>query len=236
MGKRQSILRSAVAAGIAGLRSETSRVINIRRRDLDDQMLELRSLRGKNASVIDSMRTRIEQEQREFEMSTAKIQAVRAVHLKLLRDIFHELGARSLKAELALLTDALQQKGLKLGVRKIYAETFQRLQAIVDKAQSSGTEIHAMLGGTFRQLNTDFGFSPKCLRLRNWSPSCRKSRKLSSGICSTWAWAMPSNWRSLSSRSDWSVRSACGFVRCLSRSPTIWSSGANPQQRNWMPN
>ncbi len=159
MGKRQSILRSAVGAGIAGLRSETSRVINIRRRDLDDQMLELRSLRGKNASVIDSMRTRIEQEQREFEMSTAKIQAVRAVHLKLLRDIFHELGARSLKAELALLTDALQQKGLKLGVRKIYAETFQRLQAIVDKAQSSGTEIHAMLGGTFRQLNTDFGFS-----------------------------------------------------------------------------
>lgn len=111
MGKRQSILRSAVGAGIASLRTETSRVINIRRRDLDDQMLELRSLRGKNASVIDSMRTRIEQEQREFEMSTAKIQAVRAVHLKLLRDIFHELGARSLKAELALLTEALQQKG-----------------------------------------------------------------------------------------------------------------------------
>lgn len=159
MGKRQSILRSAVGAGIASLRTETSRVINIRRRDLDDQMLELRSLRGKNASVIDSMRTRIEQEQREFEMSTAKIQAVRAVHLKLLRDIFHELGARSLKAELTLLTEALQQKGLKLGVRKIYAETFHRLQAIVDKAQSSGTEIHAMLGGTFRQLNTDFGFS-----------------------------------------------------------------------------
>lgn len=159
MGKRQSILRSAVGAGIASLRTETSRVINIRRRDLDDQMLELRSLRGKNASVIDSMRTRIEQEQKEFEMSTAKIQAVRAVHLKLLRDIFHELGARSLKAELALLTDALQQKGLKLGVRKVYSDTFDRLRGIVDKAQSSGTEIHAMLGGTFRQLNTDFGFS-----------------------------------------------------------------------------
>ncbi|WP_092741171.1 dynamin family protein [Paracidovorax valerianellae] len=159
MGKRQSILRSAVGAGIASLRTETSRVINIRRRDLDDQMLELRSLRGKNASVIDSMRTRIEQEQKEFEMSTAKIQAVRAVHLKLLRDIFHELGARSLKAELALLTDALQQKGLKLGVRKVYSDTFDRLRGTVDKAQSSGTEIHAMLGGTFRQLNTDFGFS-----------------------------------------------------------------------------
>ncbi|MDA8522033.1 dynamin family protein [Acidovorax sp. NCPPB 4044] len=159
MGKRQGILRSAVATGVAALRSEAGRTINIRRRDLDDQMLELRSLRGKNASVIESMRVRIEQEQREFDASAAKIQAVRSVHLKLLRDIFHDLGARSLKAEMTTLVDALQQKGLKLGVRKIYVETFERLRAIVDKAQASATEIHAMLGGTFRQLNADFGFS-----------------------------------------------------------------------------
>ena len=52
MGQRQDILQSAVASGIAGLRTETGRVLNMRRRDLDDQMLELRSLRGKNASVI----------------------------------------------------------------------------------------------------------------------------------------------------------------------------------------
>ncbi|CAM3342763.1 dynamin family protein [Paracidovorax anthurii] len=159
MGKRQAILRSAVATGIAALRTETSRTINIRRRDLDDQMLELRSLRGKNASVIESMRGRIEQEQREFDASAAKIQAVRAVHLKLLRDIFHDLGARSLKAEMAALVETLQQKGLKLGIRKVYTDTFERLRATMDKAQASATEIHAMLGGTFRQLNADFGFS-----------------------------------------------------------------------------
>jgi hypothetical protein len=159
MGRRQAILRAAVATGVAGLRAETSRVINIRRRDLDDQMAELRSLRGKNASVIESMRHRVEQEQCEFDMSTAKIQAVRAVHLKLLRDVFHQLGAKSLKMELAELAQMLQQKGLKLGVRKIYAQTFDRLRGTLDKAQASGIEIQAMLGGTFRQLNAEFGFS-----------------------------------------------------------------------------
>ncbi len=159
MGKRQGILRSAVTSGVASLRTAAGRTINIRRRDLDDQVLELRSLRGKNASVIESMRVRIEQEQREFDASAAKIQAVRAVHLKLLRDIFQDLGARSLKAEMTALVEALQQKGLKFGVRKVYAETFERLRSIVDKAQASATEIHAMLGGTFRQLNADFGFS-----------------------------------------------------------------------------
>jgi hypothetical protein len=38
-------------------------VINIRRRDLTEQMLELKGLQGKNASVIKHMRTRITQEQ-----------------------------------------------------------------------------------------------------------------------------------------------------------------------------
>ena len=159
MGQRQAILRSAIGAGIAGLRAETSRVLNIRRRDLDDQMLELRSLRGKNAAVISSMRNRIEQEQREFDLSATKIHAVRAVHLKLLRDVFQQLGTKALKEQLTDLVGALQQKGLKLGVRKQYAETFKGLKSTLDMAQASATEIHAMLEGTFRQLNAEFGFS-----------------------------------------------------------------------------
>lgn len=159
MGRRQAILRSAIGAGVAGLRAETSRVLNIRRRDLDDQMLELRSLRGKNAAVIGSMRHRIEQEQKEFDLSATKIHAVRAVHLKLLRDVFQQLGAKALKEQLTDLVAALQQKGLKLGVRKQYAETFKGLKSTLDMAQASATEIHAMLEGTFRQLNAEFGFS-----------------------------------------------------------------------------
>ncbi|MDF1484274.1 dynamin family protein [Ramlibacter sp. H39-3-26] len=159
MGQRQVILRAAVSAGIASLRSETARVINIRRRDLDDQMLELRSLRGKNAAVIGAMRSRIEQEQREFDQSTSKIHAVRAVHIKLLREVFQMLGGPAIKSEMAELTQMLQQRGLKLGVRKAYVQTFERLRAILERAGSAGIEIHAMLGATFRQLNAEYGFS-----------------------------------------------------------------------------
>ena len=122
-------------------------------------MLELRSLRGPNAQVTDNMRGRIEQEQREFDASAARIQAVRAVHLRLLRDIFQQLGARSLKTEMSALEEALQARGLKLGARKIYIDTFSRLRKLLGSAQGSASEIHAMLGGTFRQLNAEYGFS-----------------------------------------------------------------------------
>jgi len=159
MGQRQKILRSAVAGGIGELRMEAGRAINIRRRDLAEQMIELKGLRGKNTSVIKHMRTRIEQEQSEFDASGAKIHAVRSVHLKLLREVFTLLGTSTLKAEMAELTVALRQPGIKLGVKKAYSHTFERLRAGLRKAQSTSGDIQSMLTGTFRQLNAEYGFS-----------------------------------------------------------------------------
>ncbi|WP_298931482.1 dynamin family protein [uncultured Ramlibacter sp.] len=159
MGQRQKILRSAVAGGISELRVEAGRAINIRRRDLAEQTIELKGLRGKNISVIKHMRTRIEQEQTDFDVSGAKIHAVRSVHLKLLREVFNLLGTSTLKVEMTELTDALRQPGIKLGVRKAYGLTFDRLREGLRKAQRTSAEIHSMLGGTFRQLNAEYGFS-----------------------------------------------------------------------------
>jgi hypothetical protein len=159
MGQRQKILRSAVGTNIAELRSEATRSLGIRRRDLAEQMVELKGLRGKNTSVIKHMRARIEQEQADFDASGAKIHAVRSVHLKLLRDVFHLLGTATLKTEMTELTDALRAKGLKLGVRKAYSHTFERLREGLRKAEKVSGEIQTMLTGTFRQLNAEYGFS-----------------------------------------------------------------------------
>ncbi len=159
MGQRQKILRSAVAGGIVELRAEAGRVLQIRRRDLAEQMLELRGLRGKNTSVIKHMRARIEQEQVEFNTSGAKIHAVRSIHLKLLREVFELLGTPTLKSELAQLTEALKQPGIKLGIKKAYGQTFARLREGLQKAQTTSAEIQSMLSGSFKQLNAEFGFS-----------------------------------------------------------------------------
>ena len=158
MGKRQLLLRAAVATGIAELQLEADRSIHIRRRDLAEQMDELRGLKGKNASVIKQMRTRIEQEQTEFDASGAKIHAVRSVHLKLLREVFHLLGAPTLKSELAELIQTLKQPGFKFGVKKAYGQTFERLREALQKAQAISGEIHNMLTASFKQLNAEFGF------------------------------------------------------------------------------
>ena len=159
MGKRQQILGKAMAAGITDLRAETGRVINIRKRDLTEQMLELKGLQGKNITVIKNMRSRISQEQADFDLGGAKIHAVRSVHLKLLREVFGILGSSALKKEMQQLTEALTQKGLKLGVRRAYGETFDRLRGNLHNVQTLSTDISSMLSATFRQLNAEYGFS-----------------------------------------------------------------------------
>jgi hypothetical protein len=159
MGKRQRILGSAMATGITDLRAETARVINIRKRDLTEQMMELKGLQGKNSAVIKHMRSRISQEQAEFDLGGAKIHAVRSVHLKLLREVFGILGSTSLKKEMMQLSGQLLEKGLKFGVKRAYGETFERLRSNLQKVQTLCGEIQAMLGATFRQLNSEHGFS-----------------------------------------------------------------------------
>jgi hypothetical protein len=159
MGQRQKILSGSVLAGISELRSETGRVINIRQRDLTEQTMELKGLQGKNAQVIKNMRSRISQEQADFDLGGAKIHAVRSVNMKLLREVFSLLGPSVLKKEMAKLTDKLQQKGIKLGVRRAYSETFDRLRDGFHAVESISAEIQSMLTATFRQLNAEYGFS-----------------------------------------------------------------------------
>ena len=197
MGQRRAILRGAMSSGISDLRTETGRVINIRRRDLAEQMIELRGLRGKNTTVIKHMRSRIEAEQTEFDTSGARIHAVRAIHLKLLREVFSALGSATLKAELRQLNDALRQPGIKLGVRKAYNDTFTRLRDVLSHAKGINGEIYSMLSTSFKQLNAEFGFSlqmprePEMVRYERDLDLVERSHTQYLGISNTLRLAQP---------------------------------------------
>ena len=159
LGKRETMLRGAVDNGIGALRTEATRILNVRQRDLSEQALELQGLRGKNVSVIRHMRTRIEQEQNEFEGSNTRILALRSVQGKLLREVYAVLGSTALKADMGRLAAALKRPGIKFNVRKVYGETFDALRNNLREVQATTAEIQAMLHATFRQLNSEHGFT-----------------------------------------------------------------------------
>ena len=131
----------------------------MRRREMAEQTLELKGLRGKNHTVIRQMRLRVEREKSDFDRSAASVLAVRSVHMKLLRDVFKLLGNSSIKKELAALATTLREPGMKLGVKRAYAKGFDNLRGVMRQVQLLEGEIHTMLTNSFRQLNAEYGFS-----------------------------------------------------------------------------
>ena len=159
LGERQQALELAVSRGLERMQADALRVIGVQRREWVEQVQELKGLRGKNHAVIRHMHRRVESEKITFDRSAAGVLAVRSVHVKLLREVFALLGSASIKKELAGLNAALREPGLKLGVRKVYAEGFDHLRVVVRRVIEQVAEIDAMLGSAFRTLNTEHGFS-----------------------------------------------------------------------------
>ena len=159
VGQRRELLIDAVTEGLNRLVAHVRQTTHARTRDLTEQIQELESLRGKNVSVIKHMRLRIEHEQSEFESGGGRIQAVRSVHMKLLRDLFKVLGHAKFKQEVLHLTEKLKEPGLKLGVRRTYAQTFDGLRGLLTQAKTMAVEISGMLHTAFTQINTEYGLS-----------------------------------------------------------------------------
>ena len=156
--RRHAILRDSVDVALARVRNDCARLLTVRRREIDEQVIELRSLRGKNRNVIAGMRYRVEREQQDFDASEKRVQALHTVRSKLQQDALAGLG-EELPASFVALRALLSQQGLKLGVRRAYQEAFVRTIERVRHAETAVGEIHAMLTAGFRQLNTDYGFA-----------------------------------------------------------------------------
>ena len=159
LGARQAMLSSAIANVVGQLQVQAARTLGVRRRELSEQLLELKGLRGKNHTVIRQMRLRVEKEKADFDRSAASVLTVRSVHMKLLRDVFKLLGSSSIKRSLAELNTMLREPGLKLGVKKAYGRGFDNLRDVLRQVQTLENDIQAMLTASFRQLNTEHGFS-----------------------------------------------------------------------------
>ena len=159
VGQRRQLLVDTVTDGVARLVKQANQTTKTRIRELTEQVQELEGLRGKNAAVIRHMQARIEQEQLEFEGEGGRIQAIRSIHMKLLRELFKTLGHARFREEVHRLTDRLREPGLKLGIKKTYEQTFDALRQLVVQARTLAEEISSMLSTAFTQLNTDYGLA-----------------------------------------------------------------------------
>ncbi len=161
LGQRRQVLRSVVAAGLAALRTDAARLLELRRHELTDAQAELNSLRGKNVSVIAAMSARVHAEQHGFAAAELATAGVYSAHYRSMRTAAAGLDAKGVEREMQQLADALRNSGLlkKIGSTAIYQDTFARLRAGIEAARAEGAQAQAALAESMRKLNTEHGLS-----------------------------------------------------------------------------
>jgi hypothetical protein len=163
--RRREVIQSLVADTAQSVELQSTRRLSDQRRQIAEQMLELRGLRGKSSGKVSLMIERVDAEVREFERCTERLTALRAVHSRMLRDQLQGLASDVLRDEIAQMQDEASATLFNLGARKAFVAMCKRLRMRVTKARERGTEIHEMLQASFRQLNSDFGFALSLTRL-----------------------------------------------------------------------
>jgi len=163
--RRREVIQALVADTASAVEQQAMRRLSDQRRQIAEQMLELRGLRGKSSSKVQVMIERVDGELREFERCTERLVALRAVHTKMLREQLSGLASDALRDEISQLQDEAASTLFNLGARKAFVAMCNRLRLRVTKARERGSEIHDMLQATFRQLNSDFGFALSVSRL-----------------------------------------------------------------------
>ncbi|HZE91460.1 MAG TPA: dynamin family protein [Rhizobacter sp.] len=156
--QRREALEEAVLETAQRMESQVSRHVGDRRRQLAEQMLELRGLRGKSGAKTRLMLERVDAETAEFEQCITRLQAVRMVHNRMLKNALVDLSSDRLREEVTEMQAAMNALLLNLGAKKAFVALCSRLREVLEATQVRTNEIHDMLGASFGMLNAEFGF------------------------------------------------------------------------------
>jgi len=157
--RQHELLLQAAAGAVQQLRTAASRRLSDRRRTHAEQLLELRGLRGKSSAKVRVMLQRVDAEAAEFEGCTARLQAVRAVQIRLLRNVLARLSSDSLRSEVAAMQSAVGSLPFNLGAKRAFATLCGRLRQSLADASTLADEMRQMLDASFLQLNAEYGFA-----------------------------------------------------------------------------
>ncbi len=157
--QRREVLQDLVLDAVQRMEAQVGRHLGDRRRHTAEQMLELRGLRGKSGARVRLMLERVDAETAEFEQCTQRLQAIRAVHGRMLKNALVDMTSDRVREEVTEMQNAMSASILNLGAKKSFVGLCTRLRDLLKVSQVRADEIRDMLDASFTRLNAEFGFS-----------------------------------------------------------------------------
>ncbi|QDZ30622.1 GTPase [Noviherbaspirillum sp. UKPF54] len=156
---KQDIIRTQLSSDIGELTVTKHALLDARSRNVVEQLVELKSLRGKNQNIIEHMMKRVELEKKEFDNSLLKLQGTRAVFTRLSTELFTSLGMDILKAEARKTRDAMDRSKFTSGLRQAVKDFFEHVRGNLNASARKTEEITAMMAVMYRKFSTEHGLA-----------------------------------------------------------------------------
>jgi len=134
-------------------------LLGTRNRGVFEQMSELKSLRGKNKSVIERMMKRVDVEKQEFDESLMSLQGTRGVFTRLSNEVFTSLGMDILKIEIHRTRNLMEKCVFSSGLIEAVREFFSRVRANLATSNKKTDEIFVMMNIMYKKFSTDHGLT-----------------------------------------------------------------------------
>lgn len=156
---KQEIVRGQLMSDIGELTSSKQALLASRSRNVVEQLVELRSLRGKNQSIIEHMMKRVDLEKKEFDGSLLKLQGTRAVFTRLSTEVFTSLGMDILKEDIRKTREAMEKSKFSSGLRAAVKEFFAQVTNNLVLSGQKTEEITEMMTVMYRKFSTEHGLA-----------------------------------------------------------------------------
>ncbi|NGZ82940.1 dynamin family protein [Duganella aceris] len=156
---KKEIVRKQLAEELQALNGAQTAMLNARVRGIVEQLHELKSLRGKNQSVIAHMMRRIDVEKKEFDASLFKLQATRAVFTRLSTELYTCMGMDIVRDDIEQVREEMQRSRFFTGVREAMRGYFERIGRNFDAAEHKTLEISEMMGVMYRRFANEHGLT-----------------------------------------------------------------------------
>ncbi|MBI3729012.1 MAG: dynamin family protein [Burkholderiales bacterium] len=156
---KQNIIRAQMSSEINEIIHAQQAVISARSRSMVEQMMELKSLRGKNMNVIEHMMKRIDAEKKEFDASLLRMQGTRSVFTRLSTEVYTSLGMDILREEIRKSRESMEKSKFSVGLRESVRQFFSQVKLNLQTSNKKTDEISEMMTVMYRKFSTEHGLA-----------------------------------------------------------------------------
>lgn len=159
ISSKQSIVRDQTDAELSDLLDSSDALLEARRRGIEEQLVELRGLQGKNQDVVEHIMLKISDDKESFERGLQQFQALRSVFSQQSIKLFSQIGMDILRNEVRDAREAMVQSRFTKGIRDAMSNFFKHIDTHLESAYTQVEEINKMMDAMYQKLNREHGIN-----------------------------------------------------------------------------